>query len=233
MRTLITAFILVVVVNVLAAVGLIGWLGSSGRLSKERVHAAVDMFRPTITEQAKSEEEAAAALAEQEQVAAKALRMEQVAGGPLSPEQVLESISEVDAYYDQIIKRRDAEVMAIQRQLDSTRALVDAQYAELQEERAKFDQLVAAWEASNADVDFQQAVAMLEGVPSRQAKQILQQLLYEDNESQVVAYLAAMEERKANGVLKEFKAPDELMQAARLIEQVRLRSGRALEEAGL
>ncbi|MEM9414065.1 MAG: hypothetical protein AAGA29_01135 [Planctomycetota bacterium] len=233
MRTLITAFILVVVVNVLAAVGLIGWLGSSGRLSKERVHQAVDVFRPTIAEQAKQEEEAAAAVAEQEAVAAQALRMEQVAGGPLSPEQVLESINEVDAYYDQLIKRRDAEVAAIQQQLDSTRALVDAQYAELQEERAKFDLLVAAWEESQGDVDFQQAVAMLEGVTARQAKQILQQLLSDGAESQVVAYLAAMEERKANGVLKEFKAPEEVVQAARLIEQVRLRSGRALEEAGL
>ncbi|MFI4862150.1 MAG: hypothetical protein ACIAXF_15905 [Phycisphaerales bacterium JB063] len=233
MRTLFTAFILVVVINVFAAVGLIGWLGSSGRLSKARVHAAVDVFRPTITEQAASEEEAAAAQAEQEAVAATALRMEQVAGGPLSPEQVLASVNEVDAYYDQIIKRRDAEVAAIQRQLDATRELVDAQFAELQEQQAAFDALKTKWLETQSDADFQQAVAMLEGVPPRQAKQIMQQLLIDGSEDQVVAYLAAMQERKANNVLKEFKAPDEVAQAARLIEQVRLRSGVALAEAGL
>lgn len=233
MRTLLTAFILVVTVNLLAAAGMVGWLGASGRLSKDRVHAAVEVFRPTIQAQQEAEDVAAAEQAEREQVAETALRMEQVAGGPMTPEQVLASINEVDAYYEQLIKRREVEVRAIQDQLDTTRRLVDEQFAQLQQEREAFQQLQQKWLDENSDADFRQAVAMLEGVPARQAKQILQELLEQGDEDQVVAYLAAMQTRMANKVLKEFKAPEEVVQAARLIEQVRLRSGAALEEVGL
>ena len=230
MRTLITAFILVVTVNLFVALGMLGWLGSSGRLSKDRVQQVVEVFRPTIEDQTQAEEEALAEQDAQDATQARALRMEQVAGGPRSPEQVLQSISEVDAYYDQIVKRRDSEITAIQRQLDSTRALVDQQYALLQSEQADFETLKAKWLETEGEADFAQAVAMLEGVPARQAKQILLELLNAGDEEQVVTYLAAMSPRKANGVLKEFKAPAELAQAARLIEQVRLRSQNALAE---
>ena len=41
MRTLFTVFILVLVINVLALGALAGWLGATGRLSKERVREAV------------------------------------------------------------------------------------------------------------------------------------------------------------------------------------------------
>lgn len=233
MRTLFTAFTLVVVVNLIAAAAFAGWLGVSGRLSKERVQQTVDMYRVTVAAQAEQDAEV---LAEEEAEAAReqqALRMEQVAGGPLSPEQVLDSLHEVDAYYDQIIKRREAEVEAIRQQLETTRRLVDERFAQLDEERAAFESLQQRWAEQAADEDFQQAVAMLEGVPPRQAKQILQELLSQGEEEQVVSYLAAMDQRKANGVLKEFKQPAEVVQAARLIEQVRVRSGLALQEAGL
>jgi len=233
MRTLVTAFTLVVVVNLIAAAAFAGWLGASGRLSKERVQQTVDTYRVTVAAQQEQDAEVQQALEEQEAREEQALRMEQVAGGPLTPEQVLDSLHEVDAYYDQIIKRREAEVAAMQQQIDTTRRLVDERFAQLESEREAFAALRDRWVEQSRDEDFQQAVSMLEGVPPKQAKMILQELLDQGEEDQVVAYLAAMDPRKANGVLKEFKQPAEVVQAARLIEQVRVRSGQALQEVGL
>jgi len=48
MRTLFTAFILVLVINVLALGALAGWLGATGRLSKDRLRDAVAVFDDTI-----------------------------------------------------------------------------------------------------------------------------------------------------------------------------------------
>ena len=233
MRSLVTAFTLVLIVNLIAGAGFLGWLASSGRLSKDRVQQTVDLYRVTIQEHAELEAQAQAVAEEEAALKQEAIRLEQVAGGPLTPEQVLDSLNDVDAYYDQIIKRRDAEAASIQMQIDSTRALVEEQYAELEAQRVAFEQLQVRWQEASQAEDFQQAVAMLQGVPSRQAKQILLQLMNDGQQQQAVSYLAAMDERKANGVLKEFKTPAEVEQAAGLIEQIRLRSGMALSEAGL
>ncbi len=233
MRTLATAFTLVLIINLIAGAGFVGWLAMSGRLDKQRVQQTVDMYRVTVDQQAADEARLQEEAEEQAALEQEAIRMEQVAGGPLTPEQVLNSLHDVDAYYDQLIKRRDAEVTAIQRQIDSTRAMVEAQYAQLEAERAEFQALQERWLEASQEEDFKQAVAMLEGIPARQAKQVLQDMLGRGEEQQVVSYLAAMDERKANGVLKEFKTPEEVAQAAQLIEQVRLRSGLALQEAGL
>ena len=233
MRSLVTAFTLVLIVNLIAGAGFLGWLASSGRLSKDRVQQTVDLYRVTIQEHAELEAQAQAVAEEEAALKQEAIRLEQVAGGPLTPEQVLDSLNDVDAYYDQIIKRRDAEAASIQMQIDSTRALVEEQYAELEAQRVAFEQLQVRWQEASQAEDFQQAVAMLQGVPSRQAKQILLQLMNDGQQQQAVSYLAAMDERKANGVLKEFKTPAEVEQAAGLIEQIRLRSGLALSEAGL
>ena len=46
-------------------------------------------------------------------------------------------------------------------------------------------------------------------------------------------YLSAMEERKAAKVLKEFKLPNEVAQAATLIEQLRQRTDQVKQEADL
>ena len=69
--------------------------------------------------------------------------------------------------------------------------------------------------------------------PPKQAKAVFQELLTAGGEKQVVSYLSAMEERKAAKVLKEFKLPNEIDQAAMLIEQLRQRTDLVKQEANL
>ena len=233
MRTLFTAFILVLVVNAFALAGLAGWLGATGRLSKDRVRAAADVFHNTLEEQAALEAEAEAAEAEALELAEQALRLQQVAGGPVTPEARLDKIQRVDETQRAMIDRRKTEVESLQRQLDTQRKLIEQRLAELDAKQKAFDEAVVAQLQEMEDEDFKQAIAMLEGIPPKQAKAVFQQLLKDGGQEQVVSYLYAMEERKAAGVLKEFKQPNEVAQAADLIEQLRLRSEQVKQEANL
>lgn len=233
MRTLYTAFILVLLVNALALGGLFAWMGSTGRLSKNRVHEAVAVFKHTLQEQEALEAEAAEAEQQALALAERAMRLEQVAGGPVTPEQRLASIQQVDEKQQALIERQKAEAQALQHQLDVQMKLIEAKLSELDAKQQAFDEAVAAQLDEMQQEDFKEAVAMLEGIPPKQAKGVFQQMLKQGEDDQVVSYLSAMQQRLAAKVLKEFKLPNEVAQATQLIEQLRQRSDQIQTEANL
>lgn len=233
MRTLFTSFILVLIINVVAIGALAGWLGATGRLSKDRLRDAVAVFDHTIEEEAVLEAEAEAVEREAQALAERALRMDQVAGGPVTPEARLASIQVVSEKQRALIERQKAEAEALERQLDTQRKLIEKRIAELEQKREAFEQAVAKQIEQMEEEDFQEAIAMLEGIPPKQAKAVFQEMLTEGDQQQVVSYLSAMEERKAAKILKEFKLPNEVAQAADLIERLRQRTDRVKEEANL
>lgn len=233
MRTLLTAFTLVLVINVLALGALAGWLGVSGRLSKDRLRDAVAVFNQTLEEEAQLAAEAEQAELDAQALAERALRMEQVAGGPVTPEARLDSIQVVDDKTRALLERQKVEAEALKRQLDAQQRLIEQKIAELEVKQQAFDAAIASKVEQMQSDDFKEAIAMLEGIPPKQAKGVLQQWLNNGAEEQVVDYLSAMEERKAAKVLKEFKLPTEVAQAASLIEQLRQRTEQFKEEADL
>ncbi len=233
MRTLFTAFILVLVINTLALGALAGWLGATGRLNKDRVRDAVAVFNHTIDEQAKLAEEAEQAELEAQEMVERDLRMQQVAGGPLTPEARLQSIQVVDEKQRALLERQKVEAEALRRQLNSQQRLIEQKIAELDTKQQAFETAIATKIEAMQDQDFKEAIAMLEGIPPKQAKQVIQQWLTGGAQEQVVDYLSAMEERKAAKVLKEFKLPNEVAQAATLIEKLRQRTDQVKAEADL
>ena len=233
MRSLFTAFILVLVINLLALGALAGWLGASGRLSKDRLQAAVEVFNHTSAEEARLAEEAEKAEREAQALAERALRMEQVAGGPVTPEARLESIQVVDDKTRALLERQKVEAEALKRQLDAQQRYIEQKISELDAKQQAFDQAIASRIEQMQNEDFREAIAMLEGIPPKQAKQVIQEWLTAGDQQQVVDYLSAMEERKAAKVLKEFKLPNEVAQAAVLIEKLRQRTEQVKQEADL
>ena len=233
MRTLLTAFTLVLVINLLAIGALAGWLGASGRLSKDRLRDAVAVFNQTLEEEAALDAESEKAELEAQALAERALRMEQVAGGPVTPEARLDSIQVVDDKTRALLERQKVEAEALKRQLDAQQRLIEQKIAELDAKQKAFDKAIASKVEQMQSEDFKEAIAMLEGIPPKQAKGVLQQWLTDGGQEQVVDYLSAMEERKAAKVLKEFKLPNEVAQAATLIEQLRQRTEQFKEEADL
>lgn len=233
MRTFFTATILVLIINVLALGALAGWLGASGRLNKDRLRDAVAVFNHTIEEEARLAAEAEQAERDAQALAERALRMEQVAGGPVTPESRLASIQVVDDKQRALLERQKVEAEALKRQLNAQQRLIEQKIAELDTKQQAFDQAIASKIEAMQQEDFKEAIAMLEGIPPKQAKQVIQRWLNDGDQTQVVDYLSAMEERKAAKVLKEFKQPNEVAQAATLIDQLRQRTDQLTQEADL
>ena len=233
MRTFFTATILVLIINVLALGALAGWLGASGRLNKDRLRDAVAVFNHTIEEEARLAAEAEQAERDAQALAERALRMEQVAGGPVTPESRMASIQVVDDKRRALLERQKGEAEALKRQLDAQQRLIEQKIAELDTKQQAFDQAIASKIEAMQQEDFKEAIAMLEGIPPKQAKQVIQRWLNDGDQTQVVDYLSAMEERKAAKVLKEFKQPNEVAQAATLIDQLRQRTDQLTQEADL
>ncbi|MEM9021139.1 MAG: hypothetical protein AAGC44_11285, partial [Planctomycetota bacterium] len=213
MRALFTAVVLFVFINALALGGLFAWLAGTGRLDKARADQVIELFKPTIAEQTQLEAEVAAAEEEARKVAEQAIRMEQVANGPVTPQMRLDRIEEVSQHQRQLVERRKVEIQAIQRQLDLTRSQVDAKIDAFDQRQQAFQAAVQERLQQFEDEDFRQAVALLEGLPPRQGKELLQAYLQQGKQGQVVNYLAAMQTRLATKVLKEFKEPREVEQA--------------------
>lgn len=233
MRTLLTAFTLVLMINALALGGLMGWMGATGRLSKERMQEAVEVFSKTVDEEEALAAEAQAAEEEAVALAERAMRLEQVAGGPVTPEQRLTTIQRVDENQQAVLKRQQVEAEALKRQLDTQMRRIEERIAELKKKEQAFEEAIAAQFEAMEDGDFKEAVAMLEGLPPKQAKQVLQQMLAQGSMPQVVDYLSAMQQRKAAAVLTEFKLPNEVAQAAELIERLRQRTQALQQEASI
>lgn len=233
MRTLFTAIILVLIINVLGLAAMAGWLGATGRLSKDRLRDAVAVFSDTLEEEEKRKAEAEQAELEAQALAERAFRMEQVASGPVTPEARLASLQVVDEKRRALLERQKVEAQALKRQLDTQQKLIEKRIAELDQKQQAFDQAIATKIEAMQSEDFQEAIAMLEGIPPKQAKQVIQNWLTDGAQEQVVDYLSAMEERKAAKVLKEFKLPNEVAQAANLIEQIRQRTDQFKQGADL
>ena len=102
-------------------------------------------------------------------------------------------------------------------QLDLTRPLTPLV------EGQSFEQAVSREAKLKEDKDFQQTVKMYQQLKAKQVKQIFQQLLAQGMTGQVVEYLAAMQIRKAAAVIREFKSPNEVVQAANLLQSLRER----------
>jgi hypothetical protein len=223
MKALISALIILILIHVLAAIGFVGWLSASDRLDRGRVNQVIELFSPTMAEQAAAEEEAAALQAQTEAARDQLLRLERVANGPKSVEDRLMENFEQDEIAMHRLERLQAETESIRRRLDQDKQLLAQQSQELEQKRRAFEEEVAMRSQEMQTEDFKRAVKTLEQLPPRQAKQVLQQIIAEGETEQAVDYLAEMQLRKSAGVLKAFKSEAEAAQVADLVERLRLR----------
>jgi len=220
-KVLLAAFIVLVFLHLIAAVGFVGWLGATDRVNAERLQAVVDTFTPTIAEQAQTRAEVEAAAAEAEAVRQQLVRLESVADGPKTLEDRLMQNFEDDEFDLHRLERLNAETEAIRRRLDQDKQLIAQELAELETRQAAFDEMIARRTAVMQQEDFKRAVKTLEQLPPKQAKLMVQEYIAAGQIDDAVDYLAAMQLRKSAGVLKAFKAEEDIPQAAELLQKLR------------
>jgi hypothetical protein len=222
-RAVWTVITLLLLINALLMAGAAGWLYRSGRLDQERIDRIREMLSITIQQEKEQEMQAQALEEQSRQQALEIARLESVSDGPITLADRLHSEQLGDELAVQRIERLRRDISDMRRQLRLAKDLLAKQHAELSTQREAFEQAVERQTKLKRDEDFQQTVQMYQKVKPKQAKGMFQELLSQGKAEQVVDYLSAMQLRKAAAVLKEFKKPDEIVQATDLLQRLRER----------
>jgi len=223
MRSLAIAIGAVILLNLLAVLGFVGWLGASGRLSSNRVHQAVHLFEPTIAQEKAKEQKAAQEAKKKKQQADEAARLASVANGPTTVQQRLSNGQQASDVTLERLSRLKVEVNDLRQEIQLAKQHLAKEQKKLDTKRKEFEQYVKAHQKKIQDKQFQRTVQMYESVRPSQAKQMFQQLIQQHKTDQVVDYLDAMQVRKAAKVLQQFQTPSEVAQATMLLQKLRAR----------
>ena len=221
MKSLWSIIAVMALINILAIGALLGWLHSSGRLSRERFQAVKSVFTTTVADE---QQQKAADAAAAEQSRADAASKAKLAEPPKTAADQIADQQFRDEQREQLIQRQRQE-------LESLRSALLVQVARLQEresklaaERTAFAEERRKLAETDGSKQFKEALATLEGQKPRDAKVVLDALLQARLVDQVVAYLARMEEGKRTKVIAEFVKDDPNV-AADLLERLRTRGG--------
>lgn len=231
MKLLWHVFVGIVLINLLGAAGFVGWMYADGRINKGRVDRAVDMFRLTVEEEEALTAQALLAEEEAERVREQNARLESTGNGPKTLSDQLQQRTEADSVRLAKIQLLNDQNRALRDEMSRFKADHSRRDAELEQERADFEQWIKDQAEKTEDENFQQVVTLYQTQPPKQTKQAFQTLMQQGETDQVVEYLAAMSSRKAGAVLAQFKAPAEVAQAALLLEKLRLRGDYTAESA--
>lgn len=219
MRTLWLVLSVMAVANLLALLGLVGWLKATDRLDMTRAQEVRRLFGETLAEQ-KAREEEARAKAEAEKLAA--LESERAQRPPVPASDALELKLEQSTADQERAEALRREARLIQDTLRRERAQLDAEWAALKKAKAEFEQARKIVAQTEGAAQFRKALATLEGLKPDKAKLALQQLIDAQEVDQVVSYLNAMQERTRTKVIEEFIKADPKV-ATDLLERLRTR----------
>lgn len=215
------------IANVIAIGGLLAWLQTTDRLSKDRIQTIRAMLSVT-----QAQEEQARISAETEVAEAKK-KAQAEARQAVPPVTAAERISE-----KQLEAEKQLQSVLRQRQeLENLRQGLFRQLGDLERREKALADARSAYESERKRIaemegtqQFKIALSALENQRPKDAKAVLQALLESRNVDQVVGYLAKMDESKRSKVLAEF-VKDEPAVAADLLERLRTRGLSPQDEA--
>jgi hypothetical protein len=191
---------LISIINLLAIVGLIAFLTSTGKLDGERVRQVSEILR----EEADSETVAASQPATEAQ----------------SPEASQRRIAR-DEKQEELLRRRDQRarkelrdqerlVRSLMLNLVSEQEAIDSREQTLAESQRKLKNL-------EEDKGFKTTLAQLSNIKADQSKTLLKEM----KEVDVVRYLSEMEVDVAKKIIEKCKEPEELEWIGRILEKIR------------
>lgn len=217
---LIVAFI---IFNLLLAAGYVGWLYNTDYINGDRIDKAREVFSLTIAEEAAQAEEIRLKEEEATQARDQLARLESTGQGPTTLRDELDKATRADQSAIERINLFNQQNEALREEMARFMEDHNRRVAELEAERAAFEKWIQDRAEQTKDENFLQVVSLYEAQAPKQTKQAFQTLMALGETDQVVEYLAAMDPRKAGKVLAQFKTPEEVPQAASLLEKLRLR----------
>jgi seryl-tRNA synthetase len=229
MKTAFTIIAVLAIVHILAGLSFVGWLAGTNRLNKDRLKAAKAVFALTIDQEQDKEAEQAAAAEAAKVEAERQARLSGVGGLASTADRLAEDEKRNEVLLRQLERTR-REIEALSDNLTLARQRMERQHADLLTAKKDLEQRIKQMEARLNDEGFKKAVALFESLPSKQVKQMFIELIESNQADDVVAYLEAMEPRKAAGVLKEFKDDREIDRAVDLTQRLRERGSDLVRE---
>jgi len=221
-KKLISLVSIVLALNLLLAVGGVGYLAFSGKLDKDKVQ---EIRKIIIGDDASATTQPTTQAAQEPPPVTPMLRLDDVlakaAGRP--PADRVEIVQSAYDAKSAVLERRLREIEDQKRQLEQAKADYDAQRKKL---LAETDALKKQQDEQTKLVDdkgFQDTLALYQSMPAKRTKEIFKTLPDET----VVRYLQAMEPRQAGSILKEFKTPEETSQAQAILEKMRQANAKA------
>ncbi len=207
------------IAHLLALLGFVGWLGSTDRLSRDRVGRLRTLFTSTIaqdraefSEQDRKDQEARAA--EQERA--------RDAIPPGAAEQKLAAASQQEQVADLQGRRFMRDTANLINTLTKDREALDRDRAAFALEVEAFKRMRQRIAAEEGSEQFQKAVALYQSLKPDQARSMFASLITQGQTEQVVAYLNALPARNSSKILAAFQANDPAL-AADLLERLRKR----------
>lgn len=214
MKKLLVVIAFTFALNFLLLIGALAYMLSNGTLTKEKIALVKAVFAP-----ASAPTTTAATQAVIDPSTQPSIKLEELlakVSGRSAGEQVEFMQRTFDAKMAEL-DRRMHEMQALQVQIDGARAVLVKEQGKL-----KADQLALATREKTLtkqldDKNFNDTMAMLEGLPTKQVKELFSGM----DDSTAVRYLRAMEPDKAAKILKEFKTPTEATRVRKLMEIIR------------
>ena len=220
MKRILNTIVLTMAVNFAAAAGGIGWLASSGHLTKPRMaEIRRVLFPPPATQPSMPAAQPTTAAptdaaSQLSRFVARAAGRRSTDGDPTDRPVALQQVQDVTAA-DLDERRRG--LLDLQQQV----ALAQGQLTRDREAVARDRQALAAERdkdaAAGADKGFQDSLALYRTLPPRQVKAIFATL----PDDAVQRYLQAMDARQAAKVMKEYKSPPDVERLQRVLERIR------------
>lgn len=223
MKLLWHVFVGIVLINLFAAAGFVGWMYANGRINKERIDRVHEMFSLTIDQEAALAADAQQKAEDAERFREQQARLESTGEGPETLRDRLDKRNRADEVRLANLQLLNEQNRALREEMARFKEDHSRRVAELEQERADFQQWVKDQAEKTEDENFRQVVTLYQTQPAKQTKQAFQSLLQQGKDGQVVEYLAAMSSRKAGAVLSQFKTPAEVAQATALLEKLRVR----------
>jgi len=217
MKNIIRAVLIVAVLNLLGMLGVVAWLATSGRVTTDRLTDATALFGESPDDrEARLEAERLAAEPEEPDSG--------VVEGDLSDtDQRIAARVEMTMVDRERLERLQREVRDLQTQLRRERGMLDRDRESFAGEKAEFGQLREKLIEIEGAEAFASALSAMSLMKPAEIKPVLTTLMEEGKTEEVLAYLAAFEDRLRSKVISEFVKAEELEVAAGLLESLRTR----------
>lgn len=221
MRTIWNALSVMAVANLVAIMGIVGWLVAGGRVDRERVMRVRETFVETVAQEKEriAQDEAASAAAE----AAAAEEQRKKEGAPVPFVDAMDMRIQRNADEEQRLERLRKEITQMQQAIAREQRKIDADLLLLEERETAFAALRERIKETEGNKQFRKSLSVLEAMDAADAMGALGEILRTGDTEQVVAYLNSMQDRKRAAVMTEFIASGQAGVAADLLERIRKR----------